>query len=363
MLALADMTRNCGHYLLVLAWLHPALRGAVSQLYGMVGAMLLAGPLTAVFVSLFAEAVLGDNVLQSLAGSFALSWAGVFVVGLLPQVISFMAVTGAERMVAARLETKALQGTPQVGKAIATAGARGLATGATIAGRAGYAQTIRVKPLADRMRAVGVMVGKAREAVSSAIAGLQAGLEGRVSKASAAVGAVEKRLEGLKRLRGGLERYHELKEGAYQAKLRWGESLEYYRQLTPEEQENPENAVGLALALMEHQALEEARDEVGERVREQLKTLREANVISSEDYRMLKSALHAPALAVQAVNKMIEEQEYQLRARKAELGVTMAIHKPMAKLVEQLRVVPTRIRRIISDLLTQPRRAREEELG
>jgi carbon starvation protein len=53
---------------LVLAWMHPALRGAAESVKGLVGTMLVAGPLAAVFTMLFAKIVLGDNPLQQLGG-------------------------------------------------------------------------------------------------------------------------------------------------------------------------------------------------------------------------------------------------------------------------------------------------------
>ncbi len=55
--------------LLVLAWLHPALRGAASQIYGMVGALMLAGPITALFLLLFAGALLDGNILKTARGA------------------------------------------------------------------------------------------------------------------------------------------------------------------------------------------------------------------------------------------------------------------------------------------------------
>jgi hypothetical protein len=350
---------------LVLAWMHPALRGAAESVKGLVGAMLVAGPLAAVFTLLFAKIMLGDNPLQQLGGSFVLSWLGIFIVGMLPQILSGLAVTSLERAVAGRLEGRTFQGAPQVGKAMTAAGARGLAAGAAAAGAAAYAKAMRVKPIADAMRAGGAMIGKARETLSRAATGLQKRLEGRLARDETRFGGAKARLDALTRLKKGFQEYGDLKQRTEDARFRLADALQYYQYgLGPEEQGEPENMAGLALARMEYDALEEARAErepqLREALRETLEEYEESNLIARTEYRQLKTGLEAPQLAIKALDKMIEEQENEVRARKAELERDRAIHKPLADMMGAFRRAPARLKKIINDALTVPRKIGKE---
>jgi hypothetical protein len=160
---------------------------------------------------------------------------------MLPQILSGLAVTSLERTVAGRLEAKATQGAPQVGKAITAAGARGLAAGATAAGTAAYAKAMRVKPIADVMRAGGAMIGKARETLSRAATGLQKRLEGRLARDETKFSGAKARLDALTRLKKGFQEYGDLKQRTEDARFRLADALQYYQYgLGPEEQGEPE---------------------------------------------------------------------------------------------------------------------------
>jgi chromosome segregation ATPase len=314
---------------------------------------------------LFAKIMLGDNPLQQLGASFVLSWLGIFIVGMLPQILSGLAVSGLERTVAGRLEAQAMRGAPQVGKAVLAGSARGLATGAAVAGRAGYAQAMRVKPIADVMRAGGVMVGRARATLSQAVSGLQRGLEGRLARDETKFSGTKARLDALTRLKKGFQEYGDLKQRTEDARLRLADALQYYQHgLGPEEQGEPENMAGLALARMEYDTLEEARAErepqLKEALRETLEEYEESNLIARTEYRQLKTGLEAPQLAIKALDKMIEEQENEVRARKAELERDQAIHKPLANMMGAFRRAPARLKKIINDALTVPRKIGKE---
>ncbi len=187
--------------------------------------------------------------------------AGIFVVGFLPQILSFLAVTGLERMVAARIEAAATRTVPQMGKAVLAGGARGLAAGATTAGRVAYAQAVKVKPIADVMRSAGVMIGRARETLSRAVTNLQKGLESRVARSETKLSGASARLGALTSLKKGYEEYAELSQRAGDAYNRLADALQYYHELSPEEQQDPEKILPLALARMEYDALVEARAE------------------------------------------------------------------------------------------------------
>jgi hypothetical protein len=290
---------------LVLAWLHPALRGAAEQVKGLVGAMLVAGPLAAVFTTLFAKIVLGDSPWQQLGGSFVLSWLGIFVVGMLPTVVSGLAVSGLERTVAGRLEAQAMRGAPQVGRAIASGAAAGAVRGAAAAGAAGYsalagaaARNVRLaRPLVDTMRSAGVMVGKARAAVSKALSGIQHGVEDRASYLAERVEAGRKILQ-LGGLKAGLEE------------------------------------IGKMPAWMR-------KREAGKLVA-RLDEMREEGLLSREQYQELLENLGDPAEAIQTIDRIIAEtekaaqeyeqlDEYRKQKLKADLATLRIVAQPIAK--------------------------------
>jgi carbon starvation protein len=348
---------------LVLAWLHPYLRGGVDTLKGLVGAMLVAGPVAAMFTLLFSKVILGDNPVQQILSSFMLSWLGVFIVGLLPQLVSGLAATGLGSAISHRLESAVMKGAPQVSKAALVGSARGLATGATAAGRAAYAQAIRVKPLADAMRAGGVMVGRARETLSRAVTGLQKGLENRVARDKTRFSGAISRLSALTNLKKGYQELHELDQRAGDAYNRLYDALQYYNELSPEEQQDPEKMLPLALARMEYDTLVEARAEKEEQLEEQLREYYEKNMIKSDERRMLKTTLRTPQIAIGSLNKMIEEQEHEVQMREVELKRDRATHGRFANAIGGLGGAPARLKKIISDALTIPRKLEEKREG
>jgi hypothetical protein len=294
---------------LVLAWLHPTLRGAVDSVERLVASMLVAGPLAAVFTMLFAKIMLGDNPWQQLGASFVLSWLGIFVVGMLPTVVSGLAATGLERMIAGKLETQALQGAPQVGRAIATTGARGLAVGASVAGRGAYAAAVRVRPLADSMRSAGVMVGKARERASHALANTQKWFEERIKRATENHKKASARLQALRGFRDKVEVYANTEEGA--------------------------------------------REPIRMTLEWELKEAEKRGMITREERERIEKELREdPRKAVQTLNKMVKDAEHQEHVRRADLGFIRDSFGRMAKGVEKVREVPTIVKQQIRGYLS-----------
>jgi len=137
------------------------------------------------------------------------------------------------------------------------------------------------------------------------------------------------------------------------------DALQYYNELTPEEQQDPEKMLPLALARMEYDALAEVRAEKGEQLREQLREYYEANLIKSDERRILKNLLKTPQLGVGVLKKMIEEQEHEVQMREAELKRDRATHGRFAKAIGGLGGAPARLKKIISDALTIPKSRRE----
>jgi hypothetical protein len=117
---------------------------------------------------------------------------------------------------------------------------------------------------------------------------------------------------------------------------------------------------------MEYDALEEARAErepqLKEALRETLEEYEESNLIARTEYRQLKTGLEAPQLAIKALDKMIEEQENEVRARKAELERDQAIHGRFARVIEGVRGAPARLRKLASEFFTIPRKRGKEDL-
>jgi DNA repair exonuclease SbcCD ATPase subunit len=264
-------------------------------------------------------------------------------------------------MVASRIEAAAMRTVPQAGKAVLAGGVRGLAAGATMAGRATYAQAVKIKPIADVMRAGGVMVGKAREALSRAVTSLQKGLENRVAKDEAKLSSARARLGALTSLEKGYQELHELDRRTESTYNRLADVLQYYDELSPEEQQDPEKMLPLALARMEYDTLVEARAEKEEQLREQLREHYEKNLIKGDELRNLKNLLRTPQIAIGSLNKMIEEQEHEVQMRKAELERDKAFHGRFARLVEGVRGVPARLRKLASEFFTIPRQIPREQ--
>jgi hypothetical protein len=347
---------------LVLVWLHPYLRGGVDAVRGLVGVMLVAGPVAAMFTLLFSKVALGDNPLQQLGASFFLSWLGVFVVGLLPQIVSGLAATGLGSSLSWKLESAVTRGAPQVGRALMATGARGLATGAAMAGAAAYARAMKVKPIADVMRAGGAMIGRAREALSRAVTGLQSRLQSRVARDEMKFSGEVARYNALTSLKKSYQEYSELSQRAGDAYDRLYHMLQYHNELSPEEQQDPERMLPLALARMEYDALAEARAEKEEQIREELREHYEANLIKGDELRNLKNLLRTPQLGIGVLDKMIEEQEHEVQMRKAELERDKKIHGRFARLIGKAREAPARLGKRISKLFTVPREGEEEDL-
>ena len=291
--------------------MHPALRGAAEQVKGLVGAMLVAGPLAAIFTMLFAKIMLGDSSWQQLGGSFVLSWLGIFIIGMLPQILSGLAVTGLERTVAGRLEAQAMRGAPQVGRAIASGVATGAVRGAAAAGAAGTAalagaagRNVRLaRPLVDAMRSAGVAVGKARATVSKAVSGVQNTIQDRVSGLTARVEAGRK-LVALEELKARFE----------------GLST-----MSPKERRREE------AVLVRH---------LGE--------LAEEGLLSRKEHLELLGELKDPAGAIQTLDRMIEEAReaaleyeklnvYEKLKLKADLMLARIGLKPISKGIDNAR--------------------------
>ncbi|MCC6059731.1 MAG: hypothetical protein LM563_05750, partial [Thermofilum sp.] len=293
------------------------------------------------------------NMLKVAGGSFALSLAGIFVVGFVPQVLSFLFVTGLERMVAARIEATATRAVPQMGKAVLAGGARGLATGATMTGRAAYAQAIKVKPIADVMRSAGVMIGRAREAISRTLDRVQSRLEDRMARARRILTRDQAGLETWRGLERDFERFTVL-DGAYrEAGSRFAEALEYYH-------ENPGDALAgaaLFLAREEYERLKAEREAERELLEEKVRRLRELNAITGDDYRALMTGVReagaVPAIALQYAKKRVKDYEEQLDVDRAQLLKEEAIDKPMIGIVERVRGAPKKawqeLRRRVSE--------------
>jgi DNA repair exonuclease SbcCD ATPase subunit len=257
-------------------------------------------------------------------------------------------------MAAARIEAAATRAVPQMGKAVLAGGARGLATGATIAGTAAYARAVKVKPIADVMRSAGVMIGRARETLSRAVTGLQKGLENRVAKDEAKFSSAKARLDALTSLKKGYEEHAELSQRAGDAYNRLYHTLQYYNELDPEEQQDPEKMLPLALARMEYDTLVEARAQKEEQLEEQLREHYEKNLIKSDERRNLKNLLGTPQLGVGVLKKAIEEQEHEVQTRKAELERDKAIHGRFAGAIGKLRRAPARVARVVSGFFAWP---------
>jgi hypothetical protein len=342
---------------LVLAWLHPYLRGGVDSLKGIVTGMLVAGPLAAMFALLFSKVMLGDNPLQQLGASFFLSWLGVFVVGLLPQVVSGLVATSFGSSLAWKLESAATRGASQVGRAITATGARGLATGATMAGATAYARAMRVKPIADVIRAGGAMIGRAREAISRTLNRVQSRLEDRMARAQRTLTRDQAGLETWKGLERDFEKFATLDEAYRKAEREYAEALEGYLENPEYYHENPESAVGLFLAREEYERLKAEREAERERLEQKIRHLREHNAITGDDYRTLMTGVRevdaVPATALQYARKRVKDYEEQVDVDRADLLKEEVIDKPLIEGVRMVREVPRRawqeLRRRISE--------------
>jgi hypothetical protein len=205
------------------------------------------------------------------------------------------------------------------------------------------------------MRAGGAMIGKARETLSRAATGLQRRLEGRLARDETKFGGASARLGALTSLKKGYEEHADLSQRAGDAYDRLYHALQHYNELSPEEQQDPEKMLPLALARMEYDTLVEARAEKEEQLEEQLREHYEKNLIKGDELRLLKSALGTPQLGSEVLKKMIEQQEHEVQMRKAELERDKAIHGRFARLIGGVRGVPARLRKIASEFFTIPR--------
>jgi hypothetical protein len=115
---------------------------------------------------------------------------------------------------------------------------------------------MKVKPIADVMRAGGAMIGKAREAVSKTLNRVQSGLEGRLSRAQQTLTRDQARLETWKELEQNFEKLATLDEAYRNAESWHAEALEYY----DENPGDPYAGVGLFLAREEHERLKAERE-------------------------------------------------------------------------------------------------------
>jgi hypothetical protein len=161
-----------------------------------------------------------------------------------------------------------------------------------------------------------------------------------------------------KPLGGGLEGLLGMRGGGHN---RLFHIQQYFDELSPEEQQDPEKMLPLALARMEYDALVEARAEKEEQLREQLREHYEANLIKGDELRLLKSALKTPQIAIGSLNKMIDEQEHEVQMRKAELERDKAFHGRFAGLIEKFRGAPARIKQTIGGIFAWPPRGAELE--
>jgi hypothetical protein len=162
------------------------------------------------------------------------------------------------------------------------------------------------------------------------------------------------RLGALTSLEKGYRELHELDQRAGDAYNRLADALQHYDEPGPEEQQDPEKMLPLALARMEYDTLAEARAEKEEQLREQLREHYEANLIKGDELRNLKNLLRTPQLGAGVLKKMIDEQEHEVQMREAELKRDRAIHGRFAGLIEKARGAPARIMRILGNIFAWP---------
>lgn len=104
------------------------------------------------------------------------------------------------------------------------------------------------------------------------------------------------------------------------------------------------------LALMEYRILKEAKEETATTIRQHLRAMRKDALLDSTEYQRLKTALKTPTLTVQALNKMIEDQEYEMQVCRAEVGVAKASYKPLADFIKKMGEAQSKARHVISQV-------------
>jgi len=203
------------------------------------------------------------------------------------------------------------------------------------------------------------MIGKARETLSRAVTNLQKGLENRVARDEMRFTGASSRLSALTNLKKGYQELHELNTRTESAYNRLVDAIQRYNELSPEEQQDPEKTLFLALARMEYDTLVEARAEKEEQLEELLREYYEKNLIKSDERRNLKNLLKVPQLGIGVLKKMIDEQEHEVQVRRAELKRDKAIHGRFAELIGAFRGAPARIRQTLDDFFAWPPRGIE----
>jgi hypothetical protein len=286
----------------------------------------------------------------------------------LPQLVSGLVATSLGSTLSHRLGETVTRGAPQVGRAIAAPVARGLATGATAAGATAYARAMRVKPIADVIRAGGAMIGRAREAVSRTLNRVQSGLEHRMARARNILTRDQAKLETWRGLERDFEKLTALDEAYRNAERGYAEALAGYL-------ENPDDTyagASLFLAREEYERLKAEREAERERLEEKVRQLRELNAITGDDYRALMTGVReagaVPAIALQYAKKRVKDYEEQLDVDRADLLKEEAIDKPLIGIVKGVREAPTKawqeLRRRVSEWFElRGSRGRERGLG
>jgi hypothetical protein len=171
------------------------------------------------------------------------------------------------------------------------------------------------------MRAGGVMVGRARETASRALANAQKWFEGRVRRASESYERARARLEALRELREKLGKYASAPEGTR-------ESIKMATEI-------------------------------------QLHKMKSGGLITREEYEQFMEGLEDPGKTIETLDRMMEDEEYKVQVRKADLGLVNSTLGRLAGIVEKIRSIPQTIRqhrnRILAQLGPAGRQEEEEE--
>jgi hypothetical protein len=202
---------------------------------------------------------------------------------------------------------------------------------------------MRVKPIADVMRAGGAAIGRAREAVSRTLDRVQSGLEGRLSKAQQTLNRDQARLATWRELEGDFGKFTALDEAYRNAEREYAEALAGY-------DENPDNIyakLDLFLAREEYERLKAEREAERMLLETKVRHLREHNAITGDEYRTLEVGVReagaAPALALQYAKKRVKDYEELVDVDRAQLVGEEAVDKPLIGAVRTVRELPRRI--------------------
>jgi hypothetical protein len=101
---------------------------------------------------------------------------------------------------------------------------------------------------------------------------------------------------------------------------------------------------------MEYRILKEAKEETATTIRQHLRAMRKDALLDSTEYQRLKTALKTPTLTVQALNKMIEDQEYEMQVCRAKVGVAKASYKPLADFIKKMGEAQSKAIHVISQV-------------